>query len=301
LSKLAQKMAAAKAAREQAALAAIGIGSVPMTAQSSGSSSGSGSGSVPRAVDEVASNDMDVDSAPPPSIEPEDPLSAFFAPLSLNHAKMPSSTVKPRKSSAFFSIITSTSRVTVETGDVTSTTNIHLPPSRDPSKLENRIKLAFEGAESPDDVVLKARQGRAGTAGMTATATVPGTAGGVAVDKVAKPNHAKKVAPAEDTKPRQKSAQTVVQDAPKAKQVLEIGKSKPNASKAKADSTATTTTNSKPKSAPPTKSTDGQGKEPPGKQGGRRPAGKGPKARGGVSTATGGAGGAGGTSFKVST
>jgi elongation factor 1 alpha-like protein len=72
---------------------------------------------------------------------------------------------KPRAAkSPFFSILTSTAR---SPPDDVSIDNIHLPPSRDPERLATRIRTAFADAESPDDVVLRARQGRAGTAGLT--------------------------------------------------------------------------------------------------------------------------------------
>lgn len=124
LSKLAQKMAAAKLAREQSAAA-------------------------PTQELDAAMDSLTVAS----EVEDEATLKFFKNNDRRDRAKSP-----------FFSILTARSRP--EMDDIV-VENIHLPPARDPTKLADRIRDAFAGAESPDDVVLRARQGRAGTAGLT--------------------------------------------------------------------------------------------------------------------------------------
>jgi elongation factor 1 alpha-like protein len=49
---------------------------------------------------------------------------------------------------------------------------MHLPVVRDLEQMEKRIRNAFAAAESPDDVVLRARQGRAGTGALASAPAV---------------------------------------------------------------------------------------------------------------------------------
>jgi hypothetical protein len=69
--------------------------------------------------------------------------------------------------STFFNVLTSTHR---KAALPSSTLSMHLPAIGDPDELERRVRTAFgEGVESPDDVVLRARSGRAGTAALAPT------------------------------------------------------------------------------------------------------------------------------------
>ena len=77
------------------------------------------------------------------------------------------------QASSFFGLITSASpkdeALYTQLDDVLS---IHLPIVENQDALEYRVRTAFgSNIQSPDDIVLSARQGRAGTAGLAAKST----------------------------------------------------------------------------------------------------------------------------------
>nr|XP_019002186.1 elongation factor 1 alpha-like protein [Kwoniella mangroviensis CBS 8507]OCF65647.1 elongation factor 1 alpha-like protein [Kwoniella mangroviensis CBS 8507] len=127
-SKLAQKMAAARAAREESAAKAA---PTPLSEDT-------------MAIDEPNSTSTVQDDL--------DIFSAFTVP---QKHKSHSSSSSP---STFFSILTSTSSADQSKTD-TEITNLHVPLATDISALTKRFEEAF--AESPDEVVLRKRQGRA--------------------------------------------------------------------------------------------------------------------------------------------
>lgn len=127
LSKLAQKMAAARAAKLEE----------------------SSKPSTPKAVTPTHT---------PPDIEMEGDLNDD---VSSSLFSLPSSTCRP---SPFFNLLTSVKR-TSRPPDPSSSKSLHLPYVDDEEKLESRVRDAFgPDVESPDDIVLKARGGRAGVA-----------------------------------------------------------------------------------------------------------------------------------------
>ncbi|OCF55872.1 elongation factor 1 alpha-like protein [Kwoniella mangroviensis CBS 10435] len=127
-SKLAQKMAAARAAREESAAKAA---PTPLSEDT-------------MAIDEPNSTSTVQDDL--------DIFSAFTVPQT---HKSHSSSSSP---STFFSILTSTSSADQSKTDM-EITNLHVPLATDISALTKRFEEAF--AESPDEVVLRKRQGRA--------------------------------------------------------------------------------------------------------------------------------------------
>ncbi|OCF36633.1 elongation factor 1 alpha-like protein [Kwoniella heveanensis BCC8398] len=129
LSKLAQKMAAARAAREEASKAET------VTAQPS-------------------SNSMEVDEPGSFTSPPNDSSTDLFSTGSFS----PPKSARP---SSFFSIITSAASSRLHPTE-TGVANLHVPLATDVAVLAKRFEAAF--AESPDEVVLRKRQGRAGTA-----------------------------------------------------------------------------------------------------------------------------------------
>ncbi|WWC69235.1 uncharacterized protein I206_103172 [Kwoniella pini CBS 10737] len=130
LSKLAQKMAAARAAREEA--------SARLTSSESLDS--------PVEVDQ-GTNEATPDATP-------DIFSIIPPPLK------PKPTLSP---STFFSILTTTKNHGERQNEV-EITNLHVPLATDIASLTKRFETAF--AESPDEIVLRKRQGRAGTADL---------------------------------------------------------------------------------------------------------------------------------------
>ncbi|WWD09904.1 hypothetical protein V865_008033 [Kwoniella europaea PYCC6329] len=136
LSKLAQKMAAARAAREESAAKAA---PTPLSEDT-------------MAIDEPNSTST-VQDGP-------DIFSAFTIP------QTPKSHLSSSSPSTFFSILTSTSSADQNKTDM-EITNLHVPLATDISALTKRFEEAF--AESPDEVVLRKRQGRAGTADLNTT------------------------------------------------------------------------------------------------------------------------------------
>jgi hypothetical protein len=80
------------------------------------------------------------------------------------HASSPPSKTGSLHPSTFFSVMTTTHRKALSPP---SNLSMHLPAIGDPDELERRVRSAFgEGVESPDDIVLRARSGRAGTAAL---------------------------------------------------------------------------------------------------------------------------------------
>lgn len=131
LSKLAQKMAAARAARE------AGVAT-------KAESSAAGATAAPQDAPETV------------VIEPVDDMWSFLP---------SSSTTVPHKASTstFFDILTSHSP---ELGppEPPSLENMHIAVRGDPAAAVGRVREAFgPGTESPDDIVLRMRDGRAGT------------------------------------------------------------------------------------------------------------------------------------------
>ncbi|WVR05363.1 hypothetical protein IAU60_002377 [Kwoniella sp. DSM 27419] len=127
LSKLAQKMAAARAAREEAAAKS----------------------NEAQVTDESL---MDVDTVDTPGA---DPASQLFA--------LASSPPRSAAPSAFFTILTKTTSKDTS-APIPGVLNLHVPLATDVADLKERFEHAF--AESPDELVLRKRQGRAGTAEM---------------------------------------------------------------------------------------------------------------------------------------
>ena len=131
LSKLAQKMAAARAAKTETIAKEVPAAS--------------------NAPVEEAADAMDVDETPGAG-----PSSLF--------SSAPRTSSRP---STFFSILTKPrpgSSSTAPPSEPTTSTSLHLPYVHDSAELDRRVQAAFgPGVESPDDIVLKARGGRAGT------------------------------------------------------------------------------------------------------------------------------------------
>ncbi|WRT67352.1 uncharacterized protein IL334_004323 [Kwoniella shivajii] len=131
LSKLAQKMAAARVAREEAS------SKMDITP----------SDAITMEVDQTSPTDI-------PSQESANDIFPSFTPSPKTRNTAPST---------FFSILTSTSSFD-SSKDETGITNLHVPLATDISELTKRFEQAF--AESPDEIVLRKRQGRAGTADL---------------------------------------------------------------------------------------------------------------------------------------
>nr|XP_019042466.1 elongation factor 1 alpha-like protein [Kwoniella bestiolae CBS 10118]OCF21396.1 elongation factor 1 alpha-like protein [Kwoniella bestiolae CBS 10118] len=128
LSKLAQKMAAARAAREEFSAKAAPTATSEDT----------------MAIDEPSNTSSSISDIP-------DIFSSFNTP--------PKPKVKSSSSpSTFFSILTSTSTTDPHKTEM-EVTNLHVPLATDITSLTKRFEEAF--AESPDEVVLRKRQGRA--------------------------------------------------------------------------------------------------------------------------------------------
>lgn len=140
LSKLAQKMAAARAAKAD--------GSAKPTSSKNGETPHMSA--VNGAEEEVEIDEVDTTLFP------------SSTPKASNQ-----STTSP---STFFNVLTSTHRKPLLP---TSELSMHLPAVGDANELQRRIRTAFgEGVESPDDIVLRARSGRGGIAApVMATAT----------------------------------------------------------------------------------------------------------------------------------
>ncbi|ODN83415.1 hypothetical protein L202_01557 [Cryptococcus amylolentus CBS 6039] len=144
LSKLAQKMAAARIAREEAAKAAA------------------------EAKAAHGEDQMDVDE-PSVDVVPVDDavLSLFSVPPSSDPSRAVHS---PSCPSSFFSILTTTchphEKVNGHLPPEPVSVNLHAPLVTDLSRLVKQFESAF--GESPDEIVLKKRQGRAGTGNMDA-------------------------------------------------------------------------------------------------------------------------------------
>jgi len=136
LSKLAQKMAAARAAKVEAAAKEVSP--------------------LPTPTSEEYINAMEIDATPGAG-----PSSLF--------SSTPRASCRP---STFFNLLTKPKQVFTASGpssEPTTTTSLHLPYVHDPTELERRVQAAFgPGVDSPDDIVLKARGGRAGTTAGTA-------------------------------------------------------------------------------------------------------------------------------------
>jgi elongation factor 1 alpha-like protein len=158
LSKLAQKMAAARAAKAEAAAQLV---TPDPTAGM---------------IEGVVSLDIGGDT-PTQDMNPvgESLLSYLFA------AGPPNKTMhRSRQPSPFFSLLTSAaSPPDRDSPGAGPGTTMHLPVVRDQEELERRVRSAFgDGVESPDDVVLRARQGRAGTAALSTAMARKGKAAG---------------------------------------------------------------------------------------------------------------------------
>lgn len=130
LSKLAQKMAAARLAKLEAEAKAV--------------------------TSPPASSDaMDIDAQGASTSGPEPATSGLFA--------FPK---QPKKTSPFFNLLT-TKCAQHTLIDAKPSTVAHLPYVPNEEELERRVRAAFgPDVESPDDIVLKARGGRAGTRGL---------------------------------------------------------------------------------------------------------------------------------------
>lgn len=138
LSKLAQKMATARATRSE--ISNIKDEEV-LEAQMNGA------GPV---------EDVDMLAA-----EMDGTMSGLFAPYSMEETS-PHPPKAAHRPSPFFDILTSTSTVGPKPPDPSPFSSMHLPVVRDPAELRRRIREAFgPDVESPDDVVLRARQARA--------------------------------------------------------------------------------------------------------------------------------------------
>jgi len=89
------------------------------------------------------------------------PACAAHAALDNIH-NIPSPTASRRRS-PFFDILTTQIGTSASIADPPAVSEMHLPFVRNPAELERRIREAFgPDAASPDDIVLRARQGRAG-------------------------------------------------------------------------------------------------------------------------------------------
>jgi len=136
LSKLAQKMAAARAAKAEAAAKEASP--------------------LPTPSAEEPENAMELDETPGAG-----PSSLFLA--------APRASSRP---STFFNLLTKhkhNPNFSAPSSEPTSNTSLHLPYVHDSAELDRRVQAAFgPGVESPDDIVLKARGGRAGTTAASA-------------------------------------------------------------------------------------------------------------------------------------
>lgn len=158
LSKLAQKMAAARAAREEAAAAA----------------------KASKMEKKTAEVQMEVDESSPSVPLSEDPISSLFSsPATSSKPKL-----EPTRPSPFFSIITSTSSQGGALGSAKDhlppepiSANLHAPLITDVDALVKQFEQAF--TESPDEIVLRKRQGRAGTADMVTAVKKQATGTGI--------------------------------------------------------------------------------------------------------------------------
>ncbi|KAK4684503.1 hypothetical protein P7C73_g5670, partial [Tremellales sp. Uapishka_1] len=106
------------------------------------------------------------------STDDEAELAFVETPVPDDSLLFPTTLARQSTPTAFFHLLTST-KTTAHLPTSTSTIppNIHLPMVRNPDEVEQRIKDAFgEGVESPDDIVLKKREGRAGTGTLNPTA-----------------------------------------------------------------------------------------------------------------------------------
>ena len=136
LSKLAQKMAATRIAWAE---------SIPV----------GGDGDMEIGGSENTSKD---DLTPP--INQDDDISGLFCHINGNSTRPPELKQAP---SPFFGILTSTLSADSTPSDTHLITNLHLPMHCDPAEYEERMRKAFgPGVDSPDDAVLRARQGRVG-------------------------------------------------------------------------------------------------------------------------------------------
>ncbi|UOH81277.1 hypothetical protein LQV05_003945 [Cryptococcus neoformans] len=158
LSKLAQKMAAARAAREEAAAAA----------------------KASKLEKNSVGDQMEVDESSPNVSSPANPISSLFSPP----ATSPKPKLKPTHPSPFFSIITSTSSQSGPTGPAKghlppepTSANLHAPLITNVDALVKQFEQAF--TESPDEIVLRKRQGRAGTADMITAVKKQATGTGI--------------------------------------------------------------------------------------------------------------------------
>ncbi|KAE8540977.1 hypothetical protein D1P53_002330 [Cryptococcus gattii VGV] len=150
LSKLAQKMAAARAAREEAVAAA----------------------KASKVEKNTAEVQMEVDESSPGVPFPEDPISSLFSsPATLSKPKL-----EPTRPSPFFSIITSNSSQGGTLGRAKDhlppepiSANLHAPLITDVDALVKQFEQAF--TESPDEIVLLAKAKAAQTA---KSASLPG-------------------------------------------------------------------------------------------------------------------------------
>ncbi|WWC60885.1 uncharacterized protein I303_103461 [Kwoniella dejecticola CBS 10117] len=131
LSKLAQKMAAARAARDEASTKTT---TSPSAAQ--------------LMTDDGANKVAEAD-------EPPD--------IFTNVSPSPHKSKTSSSPSTFFSLLTST-KANSEPNASMEVTNLHVPLATDIATLTKRFEEAF--AESPDEIVLRKRQGRAGTADL---------------------------------------------------------------------------------------------------------------------------------------
>lgn len=158
LSKLAQKMAAARAAREEAAAAA----------------------KASKLEKNSVGDQMEVDEPSPNVSSPANPISSLFS----APATSPKPKLKPTHPSPFFSIITSTSSQGGPTGPAKghlppepTSANLHAPLITNMDALVKQFEQAF--TESPDEIVLRKRQGRAGTADMITAVKKQATGTGI--------------------------------------------------------------------------------------------------------------------------
>ena len=124
------------------------------------------SDSTPQSGDEAPPHHIAEASSAPrtPPDEPgeatsEDPLSRLFPSLTLGDGP------SPGRTSRFFNILTRPTTTTVDPPDLEAA-SLHLPDVVQADHLHQRVESVFgNGAESPDDIVLKARGGRTGISG----------------------------------------------------------------------------------------------------------------------------------------
>ncbi|GFZ45813.1 Elongation factor 1 alpha-like protein [Saitozyma sp. JCM 24511] len=159
LSKLAQKMAAARAAKAEA-----------VTQAAAGQDQYRGGVGAASNADSTPTNNV------PPEAMDVDPTTSLFigTPEQAPDRAVPDPAHRP---SPFFSLLTSTSAspkssppVEPDSGQI-----LHLPFVRDQAGLERRVREAFGAADSPDDIVLRARQAAKTSGGSTPkSASLPG-------------------------------------------------------------------------------------------------------------------------------